>query len=399
MANKAMLKSFRLKNFKAIRDSGLVKFSPLTVLIGDNGSGKSSLIEGLQSLQHILLHDLDKAMQDWRGFENITNPPIKRLNGANQSLPFINGIEFQLEGEMESKPFYFALKINMNPENKTIFIESEKLNLRDTVIFRREKNGGLYDDSGKQLAEKILPGKSSFQTYLSVADNKAHRKIALSILFEMVNWQFLTLQPRWMGEPRPIQRTEGNISLDQVGSNIVEYLLDIMRSAPDVFGGIIETLQYVLPYAQELRPVLTSELEQAVHLELIEGDYRVKGWLLSTGTLRLLALLALFRHPEPPPLIVIEEIENGLDPRTIHLIVEEIRDVIESGRSQVIVTTHSPYLLDLLPLWSIVMVERTEDKGPVFTRPGDDPALEKWTEKFAPGKLYTMGNLNRQETV
>ena len=50
----------------------------------------------------------------------------------------------------------------------------------------------------------------------------------------------------------------------------------------------------------------------------------VPGWLLSTGTLRILALLACLRHPDPPPLLVVEEIENGLDPRTIHLLVEEI---------------------------------------------------------------------------
>ena len=85
----------------------------------------------------------------------------------------------------------------------------------------------------------------------------------------------------------------------------------------DAFRGIIETLQYVLPYAHDLQPILTSELERAVHLEMHEKDYKIPGWLLSTGTLRILALLALFRHPEPPPLIVIEEIENGLDPRTI----------------------------------------------------------------------------------
>ena len=190
-----------------------------------------------------------------------------------------------------------------------------------------------------------------------------------------------------------ITRTSGNIQLNEAGSNISEYLLDIMRDAPEVFDGIVETLQFVLPNARGLRPVLTSELEQAVHLELIEDEYRVKGWLLSTGTLRLLALLALFRHPNPPPLIVIEEIENGLDPRAIHLIVEELRNLVESGRSQVIVTTHSPYLLDLLPLWSIVLVERDEDKGPVFFRPDEQPELDSWLERFGPGKLYTMQGL------
>ncbi len=397
MAKKLALKSFRLKNFKAIKNSGVVKFTPLTVLIGDNGSGKSSFVEGLRTLQHICFEDLNKAMRYWRGFENIINPPINRLNGETHSPQNIDGIEFSLEGEMEAKPFCLTVKINLSLENNTIFIESEKLEASDGIIFHRHKNGDLFNEAEKKIAENILPGQLSFRTYFSVAENKALRSIALNVFGGMIDWQFVTLQPRWMGEPHPIQRTADNIRLDPTGSNITEYLLEIMRYAPDVFEGIVETLQFILPNARRLQPVLTSELEQAAHLELVEEEYRVKGWLLSTGTLRLLALLALFRHPEPPPLIVIEEIENGLDPRTIHLIVEELRNLVESGRSQVIVTTHSPYLLDLLPLWSIVLVERTEDKGPVFSRPDDNPALEKWAEKFGPGRLYTMQGLSLGE--
>ena len=182
------------------------------------------------------------------------------------------------------------------------------------------------------------------------------------------------------------------------GSNSAEYLLDIDKRDANSFEGIFEALQYVLPYANSLEATRTADRESKLFLQLSEQEFKVPGWLLSTGTLRTICLLALFRHPEPPPLIVIEEIENGLDPRTIHLIVDEIQDVVESGRSQVIVTTHSPYLLDLLPLSSIVMVER-EDGEPTFTRPADDNSLKNWATKFAPGKLYTMGNLSGQTTI
>lgn len=65
------LRTFRLQNFKAVRDSGPVRFTPLTAFIGNNGSGKSSLIEGLETLQSIVRDGLDEAMQTWRGFENI----------------------------------------------------------------------------------------------------------------------------------------------------------------------------------------------------------------------------------------------------------------------------------------------------------------------------------------
>jgi predicted ATPase len=104
-------------------------------------------------------------------------------------------------------------------------------------------------------------------------------------------------------------------------------------------------------------------------------------------------LLAVLRHPEPPSVIFIEELENGLDPRAIHLIVEEIRDAVESGRTQVVITTHSPYLLDLVPLESLILVERQPDGQPKFFRPAEDEQLRKWSDDFAPGKLYTMGRM------
>jgi predicted ATPase len=103
--------------------------------------------------------------------------------------------------------------------------------------------------------------------------------------------------------------------------------------------------------------------------------------------LKLLALLAVFRNPNPSPLIVIEEIENGLDPRSINLIIGEIRELIKQGNSQVVITTHSPYLLDLLHLSQIVFVERENGKV-VFKRPYDVEDLRKWSKEYTPGELY-----------
>ena len=128
---------------------------------------------------------------------------------------------------------------------------------------------------------------------------------------------------------------------------------------------------------------------------MTEEEFKVPGWLLSTGTLRVVALLACLRHPTPPPLLIVEEIENGLDPRTLHLVVEEIRAAITAETTQVILTTHSPYLLDLLDLSHIVIVEREEGQ-PVFRRP-DVGQLAEWSKSFSPGRLYTMGRLTRND--
>jgi predicted ATPase len=76
--------------------------------------------------------------------------------------------------------------------------------------------------------------------------------------------------------------------------------------------------------------------------------------------------------------------------------VEEIRNVVEAGTSQVIITTHSPYLLDLLTLSQIVLVERDDTGQPVFSRPSDQESVQEWTKNFGSGKLYTMGRLSQK---
>src|SRR5438128_5562800 len=94
------LESFRLRNFKAVRDSGTVTFSPLTVFIGNNGSGKSSLIEGLETLQNIVFHGLDEAFLPWRGFEHVWNKSVSHELKGDQigKLARQNPMSFEITG-------------------------------------------------------------------------------------------------------------------------------------------------------------------------------------------------------------------------------------------------------------------------------------------------------------
>ncbi|MBE9562977.1 MAG: ATP-binding protein, partial [Proteobacteria bacterium] len=149
----------------------------------------------------------------------------------------------------------------------------------------------------------------------------------------------------------------------------------------------LETLQHILPYAKNLQVVLSTELERNVYIELTEGECKIADWLLSTGTLRIVALLALLRHPNPPPLIVIEEIENGLDPHTIRLMVEEICKIVATGKTQIILTTHSPYFLDLLQPEQVVLVERDITGQPTFNKVDKQHKLEKWAKHFMPTSI------------
>ena len=375
------LQSVRIKNFKAIIDSKTVKFGPLTAFIGHNGAGKSSLIEALETYQSIVRDGLDIAMQRWLGIEHVRH---KALEAKERAGKIVNPIAFELAiGASPSKPTRLEIKVNNDPAANRMFISDERVRFDDGS----EMDRGLVSE---KMAEHSIGELSSGRSLIIKQIRKDFPEAQ-----HILDWQFLLLQPERMGFPIPQQRTSGVVRLAKDGSNIADYLLDIRRIDVNAFNGIVETMAFVLPYARDIQPAITSELERKTWLQLTEADFKVPGWMLSTGTLRLLALLALLRHPKPPPLIVVEEIENGLDPRSIHLIVEEIRNAVLEGVTQVVLTTHSPYLLDLLTLDHLVLVERDAKGQPCFRRPGNDASLTQWAKDFAPGKLYTMGNLSR----
>lgn len=369
------LQTVRVRNFKAIVDSKTVKLGALTVLIGNNGVGKSSLIEALETYQSIVVDGLDIAMQRWLGIEHVRHKAQEAKLRLGEP---VNHISFDLAiGESPRKVRRLAMAVNNDPAADRMFIADERISQPDGRWVARDRIAAIdtYGDRRSLLA-------SALGDYIEEARH-------------VLGWQFLALSPEKMGLPVPQQRTRGSVKLARDGSNVADFLLDLRRQSTAVFDGIVETMAYVLPYAKDIQTSLTSsEIERKAWLQMAEADFKVPGWMLSTGTLRMVALLALLRHPNPPPLIVVEEIENGLDPRSIHLIVEEIRNAVLSGSTQVVLTTHSPYLLDLLTLEHLVVVERNAAGRPTFTRPGNSDKLKNWVDTFSPGKLYTMGNLS-----
>jgi len=440
------LSAIRIKNFKAVRDSGWLELGPLTVIIGNNGSGKSSLIEALETFQTLVDAKLDAAMNRWRGMEHIRNRAVPHdpvsLDSPKATLPIsafpieddeqpsdetyipeddlvalyghadekpeglanpdkeINPIELCFRAQTLEGELILETAIGMLKGGNRIFIERENLTLNDIHLLERDEQGWVRppeDVKEAGFSPYRVPLGESVITASGVHDRAIH-----PFGRDASSWQFMLLNPDVMGSPVPPSRTGGVVRLARNGSNIAEYILDIQRYDVEnetyFLPDIIDTLKYVLPYADDVIPSMTQELERTAYFQLREGGFDVPAWLLSTGSLRILALLAVLRHPTPPPLIVIEEIENGLDPRTISLVVEEIRSLTtrEENPCQVIITTHSPYLLNQLGLDEILLVERINGQ-PVFFRPGEDERVQIWAKNFAPGDLYTMSQLTSQK--
>src|SRR5947209_17510917 len=207
------LQSFRLKNFKAVRDSGAIKFTPLTVLIGNNGSGKSSIIEGLEMLHTIVTADLDTAIAPWRDFRHILNKavPHKLEDESGQlSRPYhINPISFDLRTRLENRiNVRYSMEITDGPGSNELFIKQEKLNQKGrnvpSIDFIRDDSGhitGKYAvDEGETIDANLPDGISM----LDLGTSQFLYDIPLRNFIQ--KWQFVSLIPQTMGEPRRQRR-------------------------------------------------------------------------------------------------------------------------------------------------------------------------------------------------
>ena len=383
MTEQFRLSKIAIRHFKAVRQSGEIELTPLTVFIGNNGSGKSSLIEGLEAYSDIVVKGLDDAFERWLGLGHTWNKAVQhgRRSTRDRGDAYDNPISMNLKGRWGRGAFASLLEVAPAVEGDQARIEKELLKLPTGRLYRRDFTGlaESFNDDTLERVRKVATTESACPQDWT---NLCRR------------WQFLRLNPDAMGRPNRTRAMGSFPIMERDGSNIGQYLLSLRDASVDAFEGYLEALRFVVPYVRDLQATISDAIERRAYLEMTEEDFKVPGWLLSTGTLRVAALLACLRHPTPPPLLVVEEAENGLDPRTLHLVVEEIRAAITAETTQVILTTHSPFLLDLLDLSHIVVVERHEGQ-PVFIRP-DAHGLAKWAKDFSPGRLYTMGRLTRR---
>src|SRR5580658_9116773 len=113
---------------------------------------------------------------------------------------------------------------------------------------------------------------------------------------------------------------------------------------------------------------------------------------MSDGTLKFLSLLAVLFHPEPPPLMCIEEPEVGLHPDAVQLVAEALIEASES--MQLIVTTHSEALVDALSdrPESVLVCERDFDSGTEMKRLSKE-RLKEWLEHYSLGQLWRKGEI------
>jgi AAA15 family ATPase/GTPase len=174
------------------------------------------------------------------------------------------------------------------------------------------------------------------------------------------------------------------------GSNLAWAVYDLEKSAPDRLAAWIEHIRTSLPDIKSIRTQEKPE-DRSRYLEIAyTNGPPLPSWLLSDGTLRMLALTLLAYVRDPARLILIEEPENGIHPRAVETVIQSLSSVYEG---QVFCATHSPLVLSLIDLKQLLCFGKTASGAVDIVRGTEHPELRDWRAAVHLGDLLAMGVL------
>ncbi len=369
----------RAKNFKSIAACD-VKLGPLTYLVGPNGTGKSNFLDVLHFVKDALEGSLENALHLRGGLSEVR----RRSNG--HPTHFAIRLDFSLP---DKRLGYYAFNVGAKPAGG-FEVQKEELSI------------GELGDGPRYLVERGVAQSHSEDVFpVSTPDrlalvNAAGLPAFRPIYDALVGMGFYNLNPRVI---RDLQKPQDGASLKPLGENIASVLAYMERYAPNEKAQVEEYLGLVVPSVRGVQRVGIGHMETLEFRQDTAGakhPWRFNANSMSDGTLRALGILvALFQGGEgaQPSVVGIEEPEVALHPAAASV----VRDALSraSSRCQVIVTSHSPELLDDKSVDVDSLLAVSVDDGATLIAPLDDASRESVRRGlFTPGELLVLNQLS-----
>ena len=395
-----MLKRIRIQGYKSLVDLEL-NLKPLSVLVGPNASGKSNFLDALQLLSRMATcQTLESAFEPpYRGhpLESFTfgDEGIKSLM-EKESVSFSIEVDVQLsttviEGvnrriqEIRETTAKSTHSVDKPVSDRRVLVREKALRYRIEVemlpgygILRVADeylialtDEGQPKQNRKPFLERIgnrlhlrMEGQAHplyYERYLdysilSRSHYPPHYPHLIAMQRELANWLTFYLEPKeQMRLPNPIKAVH---DIGSMGEDLAAFLNTLQARNKQQFQSVQRLLHTMIPSITGI-DVSVNELGE-VELDLREGEKRISARVLSEGTLRILGLLALVSAEAPPTLIGFEEPENGVHPRRIQRIARFLETRMRLEDVQLIVTTHSSLLPDLVPAESLYVCRKVK---------------------------------------
>lgn len=367
-----------LRNYKSIGYCD-VSLGKLTYLVGANGSGKSNFLDALHLVRDALSSSLDNALNERGGLSEV------RRRSSGHPTQFGIRLEFCLA---TGQPGHYAFNVG------ALAGRSYEVQTEECAIGGLGKGPFFRIDRGQLRAssEVTFPSVTADRLALVAASGLTAFRPVFDALTHM---GFYNLNPKSM---RELQRPQEGRLLKPAGENIASVIGHLERVAPDQLAIIQDYLQTVAPMVhgvehKQMGPMETLEFRQ--EMAGAKHPWRFLAQNMSDGTLRALGVLAaLFQgnRDYSPTLVGIEEPETALHPAAS----AALRDALAraSDDTQIIVTSHSPDLLDDLRLSADALLAVVSEGGETRIAPLDPASRDVMRQQlFTAGELLRLNQL------
>lgn len=377
------LPSIRVQGYRPFRDI-LFRFEPLEVIVGANGSGKSSLFEFLRFLRDACYQEI---------------PPEIVTGTIGQQI-------FHKQGPDK---FQWSAEIDLMRENMIYYqgelmgpVGSPKITYERAVIGKEIDNefkkyytfldfsagvGVVRDPKDEKFERKEWNLKKSNQLGLGAITDSS--LVTLFNLREYIRaWRFYNaFNINNERIRRPISTSQEPVLHEDAG-NLSAVLFHLMTEHPTAFDELKSVIKSAIPGFKNLNvkarggpgEVIAFWQEENIDQELSLAD-------LSDGTLRFIAWAALCVMPSPPTLVCIDEPDQGVHPRTLSVLADLFEKAVE--RTQVILATHASYFLTRFQLKNIAVMKKSEGES-LFIKVSDSQTLLDNLEEFGIEELEQM---------
>lgn len=391
------VKELTLKNFLSFGPtSDPVTLRALNVLVGPNGSGKSNFIEAFSILRSAP-DDIRRPFRDGGGVSDWIYKGVRSESAQLNAIvkgPRRAKISTQA-GRFGTSTKDLRYSIAFTEVRQRLVISLELVERLSTVR-GQPASDLLFENSADGLRAKRADAEDLED--VEIDDNSS----VLSQLREPAGYRDIThlakrfeairLYRDWRFGPHSSLRTAQkpdapNDFLSEDYSNLF-LVLNQMEADVQVEEKLLERIRDLIPGVRRLRFNVESG---SILLYLVEGEFQIPATRLSDGTLRWLCLLAILLHPNPPPLVVIEEPELGIHPDLLPTLADLLLEA--SGRMQLVVTTHSDILIDALSETpeSILVADKVDGQTTLTRLNAEE--LKPWLEKYRLGALWIEGHI------
>lgn len=394
------IERIRIRNFRAFRAVEMLHIPRLVVLVGANGTGKSSLFAVFCFLREAMNTNVGTALVKLggrRGFHEVRS----RDSDGPIEIEVAYRIQPERSDKSEKPPLIsYIVSINLDQYGKPV-VE------REILRYRRGQHGAPWhfldfkQGKGYAVTNEVTEVKTAAELEREEQILKSPDLLAIKGLAQFERFPAVVglgnLIERWHVSDFHISRARNEPEagyaehLSREGENlalVIEYLHD---NHPEVFCTIKDALQQRIPGITQVESRQTEE--GRVLLKFQDGAFAdpFLARHVSDGTIKMLAYLTLLHDPDPHPLLCVEEPENQLYPTLLEELAEEFRAYAQRG-GQVLISTHSPDFLNAAQVEEVFWLQKQGGYTTIH-RASDNAQVRDWMDDGDKmGHLWKQGS-------